>query len=585
MSLPQVLIGHIYSPPTAGKDASIFEWFPHTVETLKGTFLKVAYVLSLQENVLILNTENVYEPVYMDMRKQPNLPQFTVPNSWRQLCVCSDEGDLTIRPVIQKVAELGGNIILMDPGAPLMDHCASLIDPQLNDALIRFDDVASWVDDTEYNGTSFDDDVLTRSSLAGKWTGTDTSVFDIPPSVPAAANAELPYPVPAVGIESEYNAASDMLTPNTNIALPNYVLCDLVVFAKDVQYSKEYIKVTFPVADMCICDAIIHAKQRLITHSMEEHSFRASCKDYIVEMVTFANHTGCPVELGLKCIQGNIATFKPLYMLSGEIIGMVYQEWAKFIRTLKEICGRLAEELEKKNVGGYCLKDYTIETVAPYITQLTGLMVWDSEVTSIMFTCSPSGRYYRQMPILIILVLRILQPPRNYKKSLLDIYPNSYGTLPKNLLASACRTVHDVCNLKTDSHPFPQYLVYFRCQLPECPWTSISSDVLEREIAQQLPLLNAIHLTASTDLYAHELNTWINTQDGMDGWLQDLRYRRICTATDIRESVHLSTYLRSIAAGKNGVDYVIHTCNSLPKDKAQLAILFDTHSSASAVLP
>ncbi|KAG1737962.1 hypothetical protein EDB19DRAFT_1909408 [Suillus lakei] len=240
---------------------------------------------------------------------------------------------------------------------------------------------------------------------------------------------------------------------------------------------------------------------------MEEHSFHASCKDYIVEMVTFTNHTSHPVELGLKCIQGNIATFKPLYMLSGEIIGMVYQEWAKFIRMLKEICGRLAEEPEKKNAGGYCLKDYTIETVALYITQLTSLTVWDSEVTSIMFTRSPSGRYYCRMPILIILALLILQPPRNYKKLLLDIYPNSYGTLPENLLASACGT----------------YLVYFRCRLPECPWTSISSDVLEREIAQQLHLLKAIRLTASTDSYARELNTWINTRDGVDG-LQDLTH-------------------------------------------------------------
>ncbi|KAG1737958.1 hypothetical protein EDB19DRAFT_1984362 [Suillus lakei] len=56
----------------------------------------------------------------------------------------------------------------------------------------------------------------------------------------------------------------------------------------------------------------------------------------------------------------------------------VYQEWAKFIRTLKEICSRLAEEPEKKN------------------------------------------RYYCRMPILIILVLLILQPPRNHKKLLLD---------------------------------------------------------------------------------------------------------------------------------------------------------------------
>ncbi|KAG2152120.1 hypothetical protein BD769DRAFT_1658550 [Suillus cothurnatus] len=99
-------------PPTAGKDASIFDWFnrsQHAVETLKETFLKVAHVLPLQANGPTLDTENVYESVYVDMNKQPDLPPFTVQSGWRQLWIYTDD-DLITQPVIQKVIEPGCHI-------------------------------------------------------------------------------------------------------------------------------------------------------------------------------------------------------------------------------------------------------------------------------------------------------------------------------------------------------------------------------------------------------------------------------------------------------------------------------------------
>ncbi|KIK31427.1 hypothetical protein CY34DRAFT_19938 [Suillus luteus UH-Slu-Lm8-n1] len=64
----QLRVGHIYNPPTAGKDATIFDWFSrtqYTVETLEGSFVKVAHVLPLQANVSTMDTENAYESVYM----------------------------------------------------------------------------------------------------------------------------------------------------------------------------------------------------------------------------------------------------------------------------------------------------------------------------------------------------------------------------------------------------------------------------------------------------------------------------------------------------------------------------------------
>ncbi|KIK35425.1 hypothetical protein CY34DRAFT_17017, partial [Suillus luteus UH-Slu-Lm8-n1] len=98
----RVRIGHIYSPPTGGKDATMFDWFSnsqHAVQTLQGTFLKVAHVLPSQAIASTLDPATLYESVYMDMREQPNPPPFTVPNGWAQLCVYTDD-DLVTRPVI-----------------------------------------------------------------------------------------------------------------------------------------------------------------------------------------------------------------------------------------------------------------------------------------------------------------------------------------------------------------------------------------------------------------------------------------------------------------------------------------------------
>ncbi|KIK33824.1 hypothetical protein CY34DRAFT_789244, partial [Suillus luteus UH-Slu-Lm8-n1] len=60
------------------------------------------------------------------------------------------------------------------------------------------------------------------------------------------------------------------------------------------------------------------------------------------------------------------------------------------------------------------------------------------------------------------------------------------------------------------------------------------------------------------------------------------RHRKKSTAADIRESAQLhhellplcpeGTYLRSIAAGENGVDYVIDECNKLPTDASDEGI-------------
>jgi hypothetical protein len=126
------------------------------------------------------------------------------------------------------------------------------------------------------------------------------------------------------------------------------------------------------------------------------------------------------------------------------------------------------------------------------------------------------------MPILVILALRILQPLRVHHRSLLDIFHSQYQKLPEHLIANACGMVCDVCNLKTDSYPFPQYVIYFRRRLPGYPWAKISSDALEREAAHQLQLLRAVRQNGNADVDAHELNTWIDTRDGPRGWLQDL---------------------------------------------------------------
>ncbi|KAG2152121.1 hypothetical protein BD769DRAFT_1635006 [Suillus cothurnatus] len=330
------------------------------------------------------------------------------------------------------------------------------------------------------------------SSFNGNWPGAETSAFgfQIPdtgshtlPSAPAAANMELHSPVPAaVGIELQHNPVpiepfTFLLTPITNIALANstltvlyYVLCDPDVFEKGIKYTKEGLQSTPSVANACIL-----TKQCLNTHSMKENSFRAACKDYIIKMVTVTNHAGQPVEQGMKCLQTN--KVKPL--------DMVYAERYKFMKSLKENSLPLADEVQKKYAGGYCLNDYNIEMVIPLLCMIF------SEATR----------------IILILALRILQLPRVHHWSLLDIFPNQYQKLPEHLIANACG----------------MYVIYFRHQLPGYPWAKISSNTLEREAAHQLQLLRAVCQNGNADTDAHELNTWIDTQDGLCGWLQDLQ--------------------------------------------------------------
>ncbi|KAG1778158.1 hypothetical protein EV702DRAFT_1044841 [Suillus placidus] len=50
------------------------------------------------------------------------------------------------------------------------------------------------------------------------------------------------------------------------------------------------------------------------------------------------------------------------------------------------------------------------------------------------------------------------------------------------------------------------------------------------------------------------------------------RHNKKRTAADIREAAQLGTYLRSIAAGENGVDYVINGCDELPIDASEEGI-------------
>jgi hypothetical protein len=195
----------------------------------------------------------------------------------------------------------------------VIDHCSSINGSQ-------YSDIPSQID-TGFDGTFLDDDFLSAiSSFKGKWTSADTSMFGVGfpmstagnhmlPSASSAANMELPTPVP-VRTEAEYNATPpDVLTfllaPTTDITLASsavptsqYVICDLDVFARGISYTNKSLQSTFPKASACIRDASILAKQWLTIHGIQQTSFRADCKDFIIEMVTVAKHAGHSVEKG-----------------------------------------------------------------------------------------------------------------------------------------------------------------------------------------------------------------------------------------------------------------------------------------------
>jgi hypothetical protein len=155
------------------------------------------------------------------------------------------------------------------------------------------------------------------SSFNGDWTGTETPAFETGFQTPPAGTQMLPSaialgtqmpPSATAAVVIESDASSTLLhTPITNIAsansaltLPYYVICDPVVFAAGIKFTDKYLKKVFPTASMCIRDAMILAKQRLITHGTQDDLFMAACKDYVIEMVTVAKHSGRPVELGRR---------------------------------------------------------------------------------------------------------------------------------------------------------------------------------------------------------------------------------------------------------------------------------------------
>ncbi|KAG1900934.1 uncharacterized protein F5891DRAFT_1188034 [Suillus fuscotomentosus] len=366
--------------------------------------------------------------------------------------------------------------------------------------------------DTGFDEVFLDDNFLSAIGSFkpdGEWTGAETSAFGIGfqmsatgdyilPSTSAAANMELHPPVPVtVSTGSKCNTTPPELTtflpiPITGIALANgplpkshYVICDPALFAQGIEYTNETLKITFPAAAACIRDAAILARQCLTTHGIQETSFRIACKDFIIEMMTVAKHAGQPVEQGFKCRDTN--KVKPL--------DMVYYERYRFVKFLKENCSTFAEDLRKKALGGFCLEDYHAGTVGPYVTQLTGLTLWNDEVTSINFACSSNGKYYCRIPILVILALCILQPLRVQHRSLLDLFPAQYERLPEHLIASACG----------------MYTIFFKHRLPGyLPSAQISTDNFEKEADHQLQLLRFIR--QHTNEEAHRLNTWINTR-------------------------------------------------------------------------
>ncbi|KAG2049879.1 hypothetical protein BDR06DRAFT_974959 [Suillus hirtellus] len=461
-------IGHLYNFPTANNDATIFDWFSRSrrvVETLKGSFLKVAYVLPLDKapaSAPALSSELLYEPVYMDIRGQEDslCPQFSIPNGWKQIWVYMDD-DLVTWPVIQKVVESEHKFFQPEYIPPLNNI-------QSNNA----------VDDDYYS---------VMSSFNGDWTGTELSGFGTIPSgsatnppAHAAVNMELlPLAPPAVDIEPANRPASSgfwhtfLLRPRENITLGNqtlltFVFCNPDVFMMGIVFKGVFMKATFPAASVCIQDARILARQYLNLNGLASdlESFQGSCKAYLVEMTTVARHVGQPPEQDQ----------------------MIYKEQLQLIKSLKDVGFPLVDDLQRAHMGGFCM----------------GLMLWDGEVTSVKFTRCSEGKLYCCMPILILLSLRILQPIRGFYRSPLDLFLGQYDKIPDPLLAAICGI----------------FVIYFRRGLPGHPLGRIEYEEVEIESESQLRLLTIIRRNGSSE--AHELNAWMNTRDGPRGWHQDL---------------------------------------------------------------
>ncbi|KAG1767595.1 hypothetical protein EV702DRAFT_1050288 [Suillus placidus] len=216
-----------------------------------------------------------------------------------------------------------------------------------------------------------------------------------------------------------------LLTPRVNITTNAsncqgcYVPCATDVFKVGITYDSTFIEKHFPFAYICIQDARALAKNYLTTCGMDKDLF------------------------------------------------FVASERDKVKKSLKDNTLPLIDSKEKLPLEGFFLNGMSDNQVLPYISGMTGLTAWNGI------------NLYRRKAILVLLAYRILKPLlyHNSKRSLLDLFPEHYQSLPEHYIAM-------------------------------------------REACVQLALLREARHGDST--VAIELNWWIDTRHGVNGWQHEL---------------------------------------------------------------
>ncbi|KAG0696738.1 hypothetical protein DFH29DRAFT_1004333 [Suillus ampliporus] len=123
---------------------------------------------------------------------------------------------------------------------------------------------------------------------------------------------------------------------------------------------------------------------------------------------------------------------------------------------------------------------------------------WKNEVTSIAFTFDDNNNAYHSVALLVIIAHRIMQPISGRQMSLLTLFPESYTSLPKHLICKICALI----------------VAVFRAYLSDQVY--IFTHALDKEHHHQLELLATARL--GTDKQSVELEHWLTTCNGSDGW-------------------------------------------------------------------
>ncbi|KAG1852371.1 hypothetical protein C8R48DRAFT_777537 [Suillus tomentosus] len=491
-------IGYSYIPPShVNGHPIILDWFAddHVGFTaIEDTHIKVAYVQEPSD------VGYSHHSVYLNTRVYPGISsnQFVVPNGWRAVSMYTHSDSSTLM-IIEKVTDPIANPahnFFLNPEPHLGNI---LLDPVVQSPAPAHP-VVGYTSLSPV-ATSFTSDAASLFGNSDIFSISENDWMNPAPVSPAASSIPLmlpPYDKPAIHVNAT-------LLPYGSVVgiqrLPVFIGCNLQVFTEGISYTSNYLKSHFTAAWTIISDARLMGRNYLTINQGSEAAFKSYCVQAITEMQTISNASPQPPESGLQCRETGETEL--LNLLHPDIIEILYAEWSAFIKSMRTCAQSFVEEPKKACLGGFSLKTKTSEEAKALIQHVTNMTDWSSDVTSIAFTFDSNFNPYRNKALLAMLAHRIIRPVHGRVESLLTLFPESYTSIPKHLISRICALI----------------IAFFRTWLSD--HNLIFTHSLDEEHYHQLDFLTAAR--SGTDERSMELERWLTTRSGPDGWETALR--------------------------------------------------------------